>query len=129
VVFARTLADFGAIICAATSKGVLVGPEIPSPTATTSFNNPERKIMKTLRKILAATVLTCVFSLAAMAGEIGTGVAQAPPPPSVTGEISTGSSATAETNLTGDMGTGASATVDPVTEIALSLLESLLALF
>lgn len=83
--------------------------------------------MKTLRKILAALVLTCVLSIAALAGEIGTGVAQAPPPPSVIGEIGTGSSATAE--VAGEIGTGASVTVDPITGIALSLLQSLLALF
>jgi hypothetical protein len=106
---------------------MLVGPEVPSPTVTIIFNNPERKIMKTLRKILAALMLTCVLSIAALAGEIGTGVAQAPPPPSVTGEIGTGNSATAE--VAGEIGTGASVTVDPITGIALSLLQSLLALF
>lgn len=107
---------------------MLVGPEVSSPTITTIFN-PERKIMKTLRKILAATVLTCVFSIAALAGEMSTGVAQAPPPPSVTGDMSTGNSATAESTVTGDMGTGASVTVDPITGIAFSLLQSVLALF
>lgn len=85
--------------------------------------------MKTLRKFLAATVLTCALSIAALAGEIGTGVAQAPPPPSVTGEISTGNTATAEAGVAGDIGTGVASTVDPITGIALSLLQSLLALF
>lgn len=85
--------------------------------------------MKTLRKILAATVLTCVLSIAAMAGDMGTGFTETPPPASVTGDMGTGRSATAETTVTGDMGTGASVTVDPITEIALSLLQSLLALF
>ena len=85
--------------------------------------------MKTLRKILAATVLTCALSLAVIAGDMGTGVAQAPPPPSVTGEMSTGNTATAETTVAGDIGTGATATLDPITEIALNILHSLLALF
>jgi hypothetical protein len=107
---------------------MLVGPEVPSPTITTIFN-PEREIMKTLRKILAAAVLACVFSIAALAGDMSTGVAQSPPPPSVTGDMSTGNSATAESTVTGDMGTGAASTVDPITEIALSLLQTLLALF
>jgi hypothetical protein len=107
---------------------MLVGPEVPSPTITTIFN-PERENMKTLRKILAATVLTCALAFPAMAGEMSTGVAQSPPPPSVTGDMSTGNSATAESTVTGDMGTGAASTVDPITGIALSLLQSLLALF
>jgi hypothetical protein len=107
---------------------MLVGPEVPSPTITTIFN-PEREIMKTLRKILAAMVLTCVFSIAALAGEIGTGAAQSPPPPSVTGEMSTGNTATAEAGVAGEIGTGVASTVDPITGIALSLLQSLLALF
>lgn len=85
--------------------------------------------MKTLRKIFAATVLTCALSLAAMAGDMSTGVTQAPPPPSVTGDMSTGISTTAESTVTGEMGTGASVTVDPITGIARSLLQSLLALF
>lgn len=85
--------------------------------------------MKTLRKFLAALVLTSALSIAAMAGDMGTGVTQTPPPSSVTGDMGTGSRATAESTLTGDMGTGAASTVDPITEIALSLLRSLLALF
>jgi hypothetical protein len=85
--------------------------------------------MKTLRKFLAALVLTCVLSITTLAGEISTGVAQSPPPPSVTGDMGTGSSATAESTLTGEIGNGAASNVDPITGIALSLLQSLLALF
>jgi hypothetical protein len=55
------------------------------------------------------------------------------PPPqqqnaSVAGEMGAGSTTTA-TTLTGDIGTGVASTVDPITEIARSLLQSLLALF
>jgi hypothetical protein len=128
VAFARTLADFGVIICAAISERMPVGPEVPSPTVTTVFNNPERKIMKTLRRILAATVLTCALTLSAMGGDIGTGVAQTPPT-RATGDIGTGISATAGPTVTGDIGTGVASAVDPVTEIVLSLLQGVLALF
>jgi hypothetical protein len=88
--------------------------------------------MKSLRKVLAITVLTLVLTCSVFAGEMSTGVASQPPDQqsaSVAGEISTGNTATAETTVTGDMGTGASVTVDPITGIALSLLQSLLALF
>jgi len=68
--------------------------------------------MKTLRKLLAAAVLTCALTFSAMAGDMGTGIAQTPPQ-----------------RVTGDMGTGVASTVDPVTEIVLSLLQGVLALF
>jgi hypothetical protein len=88
--------------------------------------------MKSLRKVLALVVLTLVLTCSAFAGEMSTGVTQPPPrqpSASVTGEMSTGNTATAGGTVVGDIGTGAAPAVDPVTEIVLSLLQSLLALF
>jgi len=79
--------------------------------------------MKPLRRICAAFVLTVALTLSAFAGDIHTGITD-PPPPSLdaatTGQI--------ETGYTGDIHTGVTAT-DPVTEVALNLLQSLLSLF
>lgn len=89
--------------------------------------------MKSLRKILAVTVLTLVLACSSFAGEMGAGVVQPPPPQrqsaSITGEMSTGNTATAETTVAGEMGAGVASTLNPVTEIMLSLLQSVLALF
>jgi hypothetical protein len=88
--------------------------------------------MKSLRKVLALFVLTLALTCTGIAGEMSTGVASTPPQQqgaSVTGEMSTGNTATAEAGAAGNMGTGAAATLDPITEIALNFLNSLLALF
>jgi hypothetical protein len=81
--------------------------------------------MKTLRRLCAVFVLTLALALSAFGGEITTGVTAPPPPPpesqaTTTGEITTG--------VTGEISTGVT-TTDPVTEIALNLLQSLLSLF
>lgn len=79
--------------------------------------------MKTLRRLCAAFVLTLALTLSAFGGQIETGVTTAPPPPpdtAATGQI--------ETGITGEISSGVTAT-DPVTEIALNLLQSLLSLF
>lgn len=85
--------------------------------------------MKSLRNILAALALTCALCVSAFAGEMGTvgitstgdmgtqGVA--------TSNMDTGATATAP----GNMETVGIATTDPVTGIALSLLQSALSLF
>ncbi len=84
--------------------------------------------MKNLRTLCAALVLVGALTLPAFAGEIGTGIAP-PPTPNATGEIGTGAT-------DGDIGTGAASeeadeatTPDSVTEAALLLLQSVLALF
>jgi len=68
--------------------------------------------MKTLRNLLAAMALTCGLCISVMAGDMGTGVA-------VSGDMGTGKAATAT----------ATSSADPITEIALNLLQSVLALF
>lgn len=84
--------------------------------------------MKTFQRFCAIAVLVVTLALSAFAGEIGMpGVTNPPPPPQ-------------QSSVAGDMGTpGATATgdiqfpgvtsLDPVTEAALSLLQSILSLF
>jgi hypothetical protein len=95
-----------------------------SPAAT--FNHPiRRKLMKHLRQLCAIAVLTFVLTSSAFAGNIECGDVPPPPvpPASATGDMATGITAT----------NGASSTdaafVDPVTEITLNILQSVLSLF
>ncbi len=82
--------------------------------------------MESLRKSLAVTVLTLVLTCSAFAGEMSTGIVQPPPQPnsSVAGEMSTGV-ATTDGATAEEMST----TVDPVREVTLNLLRSVLSLF
>lgn len=83
--------------------------------------------MKTLRQLCVASVFVFALAIPAFAGEISTGVAPPPSQPAqtatVNGEISTG--------ITGQEETGSSeaTAADSATEIALNLLQSVLALF
>ncbi len=79
--------------------------------------------MKNWRTTITALLLALVLATAAFAGEMHTGVVTPQPTPTA--------SSTAETDATdGEMHTGeAASTPDAVTEVALSLLQSLLALF
>ena len=85
--------------------------------------------MKTLRQLCAASVLTLMLTLSAFAGQISTGEAPPPPPPPPTqqvtndGQISTGSAGQMTTGLAGEISAGFTAT-----EIALSLIQGVLAL-
>ena len=77
--------------------------------------------MKRLRQICAVTILAISVTLSAFAGNINCGAVEPPPSDptaSVTGEMATGATATNET-----------AYVDPVTGLALDILQSLLSLF
>jgi hypothetical protein len=87
-----------------------------------SKKNLKENKMRTLRRLCAVLVLTLALALSAFAGDMTTGVTSSSPPSqaNATGDISTG--------ITGDMTTGVTAT-DPVTEIVLNLLQSLLSLF
>lgn len=69
-------------------------------------------------KALRASILVLALSVCAYAGNMGNGVTEPPPPPS---------SATAATEADGQMDTGV-AFADPITEIALTLLQSVLSL-
>lgn len=85
--------------------------------------------MKSLRKLLAASALTCVLSVCAFAGDIGTqgitSTGNTGTQTTATGDVHTGATATTP----GEMGTVGIAAIDPVTGIALSLLQSVLSLF
>ena len=79
--------------------------------------------MRALRRLCAAFVLTLMLALSAFAGDIQTTVVSQPPPPdqvTTQGDITTG--------ITGEISTGVTAT-DPVTDIALNLMLSVLSLF
>jgi hypothetical protein len=84
--------------------------------------------MKTLRQLFVASVFTLALTVSALAGEIHTTVTSSPPPPTpqatkADGEISTGVTGQTET------GSGEVSATDSATEIALNLLQSVLALF
>jgi len=80
--------------------------------------------MRNLKNLCAVCVLSLVLALPAIAGEMPGGVTAVPPSPtqqaSAQGEMPTG--------VAGEMPGGITAT-DPATEVLLSLLQSLLALF
>ncbi|MDT5122463.1 MAG: hypothetical protein QOC96_1945 [Acidobacteriota bacterium] len=82
--------------------------------------------MKNLRQFCAAVVLTLVFTFSAFAGDMQTpGVVDPPPPPpSMMADTSTPSATIATGTATQDV-----VAVDPVTEAALSLLQSVLSIF
>lgn len=84
--------------------------------------------MKSLRNLLATLALTCVLSVSAFAGDMGT---QGYAPGDIgTQGVATGNMGTgATTTATGEMGTVGIAATDPATGVALSLLQSVLALF
>jgi hypothetical protein len=73
--------------------------------------------MKTLRQICVVVVFTLALTASAFAGEIEITKTSPPPPPTVQGDI--------HTTVTGQAETGSS----EATEIALNLLQSVLALF
>ncbi len=83
--------------------------------------------MKTLRQLCVATMFTLALTTFAFAGEISTPLAPPQPAPTAAatadGEISTTVAGQAET------GSSEATAADSATEIALNLLQSVLALF
>jgi len=83
--------------------------------------------MKTLRRLCVALVFTFALALPTFAGEITTMIApppaQLPQAATTQGEISTPVAGQVDT------GSGEATTADSATEVALNLLQSLLALF
>lgn len=81
--------------------------------------------MKHLRQLCASAVLIFAFTISAFAGDIDCGaIPPSPnPPASVTGDIHCGFMATNETSGT------ETAFVDPVTDVTLNILQSVLSLF
>jgi hypothetical protein len=83
--------------------------------------------MKNLRRLCAVLVLTVALSFSTFGGEILTpGIAQTPPPTTTT---TTTSAATETCNLEPGEILTPGAALDPVTEAALSLLQSLFSIF
>lgn len=80
--------------------------------------------MNCLRQFCAASILILALTLSAFAGDINCGVA-APPPPqaAITGDINCGVTLTCQSSSTETV------SLDPVTGLALSLLQSLLSVF
>lgn len=94
--------------------------------------------MKTLKTLCAALVLTLVLGLPALAGEISTtGAEPSPPPATADGQISTTGAGHVHTGVAGQIQTGMAGNIttmsseiyDPVTQMALPLLHSVLSLF
>lgn len=103
--------------------------------------------MKHMRHLCAAVVLTLALTSSASAGWVSTGIAD-PPPPSADGQVSTGAAegqmtttiagqieigvaGQMDTTLAGQMPTlnNVTSPVDPLTQMALGWLHSLLSLF
>lgn len=81
--------------------------------------------MKSLRQFCITAALAFAFTISAIAGQMATGAVPPPPrePSAVTmGEIATGVTATDEAGIE-------TAFIDPITGIALNILQSVLALF
>jgi hypothetical protein len=80
--------------------------------------------MKSLHQFSITAVLIFAISISALAGQMATGAAPPPPerPVTATSEIVTGVTATDETGIE-------TAFIDPITGIALNILQSVLALF
>ena len=84
--------------------------------------------MKSLRQLCVAVVFTLALAIPAFAGEMDTG--RTPPPPSQPAQTAT-VNGEMEIGLTGqeETGSGEVSATDSATEIALNLLQSVLALF
>lgn len=98
--------------------------------------------MKTFKNCCFAVVLTFVLALSASAGNMHTLVADAPPPPPSTtdgnihtlaadGEISTTVAGQMDTGVAGQIDTTSSVAspIDPLTQMTLTLFQSVLSLF
>ena len=79
-------------------------------------------------KALRALILVLALSICAKAdGNMGSGIATPPPPPPTPPAAATAVPGTGDDTITGQKWTGAD-DLDPVTEITLNLLQSLLSL-
>ena len=85
--------------------------------------------MKKLQRFFAVIALTLALALSASAGDILGPGAKSPLPPPPPPTIETGNIETPGATVKGDILTPGVAELDPVTEAALSLLQSILSLF
>jgi hypothetical protein len=84
--------------------------------------------MKTLRRLSVASVFVFVLTCPALAGQIDTMVAPPPPAQASTTAMTNGQ---IDTTLTGqdETGSGEATATDSATQVALNLLQTVLALF
>lgn len=83
--------------------------------------------MKTLQRFCATVVLTLALALSALAGDMSApGVINPPPPPPASSTVDIDFPGA---TVTGDMSAPGVSALDPVTEAALSLLQSILSIF
>lgn len=80
--------------------------------------------MKHLRRICASAVLTLAFACSALAGDMECGDVPPPPPQQMTSTTSQ-----TDTGITATNNMSSTTAVDPVTEAALNILQSVLSLF
>jgi hypothetical protein len=87
--------------------------------------------MKNIKPLCIAFILTCLLTMPALAGQMDTGIVNPPPTPTVTtdGQMDTGIADKSPATTEGQIHTTSSEAVNPVTEMALSLLQSMLLLF
>ena len=91
--------------------------------------------MNRVRRLCATTLLTVVLAASpALAGDMPGGVTSPPPRAEVsaTGQMPggiTSTSPSSEASVIGEMPQGLTSAIDPVTEFALTLVQSLLSLF
>jgi hypothetical protein len=87
--------------------------------------------MKKLQRFCAVIALTLAFSLSTFAGEMSTpGDVPPPPPPPPQNQVATTSNTdSSATTAPGEISTPSATVVDPVTEIASTLVESVLSIF
>jgi hypothetical protein len=77
--------------------------------------------MRNIRQLCVAIVLTLFVAAHTFAGQIHTLSIDPPPPSTTDGQM--------ETPVAGQMGTGNSEAVDPVTQVVLNIVSSVLSLF
>ncbi len=85
--------------------------------------------MKNLQRFCTAVVLTLVLTLAAIGGDISMPGATAPPPPPPPHSSVTGDRGAPGATTMGEISELDVVSLNPVTEAALSLLQSILSLF
>lgn len=85
--------------------------------------------MKKLRQFCAAIVFTLVLTFSAFAGDINTPGASTQPPPPPQPSAATGQIGRCGGVSTGDMDCPGAPALDPLTEITLKMLETMLSYF
>jgi hypothetical protein len=100
----------------------LVASHDRTSSASASHNlHFQENTMKSLQRLFTVVVLTFTFALPAFAGDMDCPIVPPPPPRMVQSEI--------QVQPTGEAVSGETLAIDPMTEIGLSVLQTVLALF